>query len=229
MTTWLHLGEREPGYRRVMRDQGDIRVGGKTIPASRTVVAEQVARDGVHICGEEDCGAGWGSHPQIAGADALITSVPNQYLLVRTADCLPVLLRDAQNRAVAAIHSGREGTRLNITGKTVRLLEERFGIAAKDLVAYIGPGICARHYEVDAATWEEFNASLSRQGLAPDPSGFRHLDLRLAVFRQLIAAGLPFFNIEQQFVCTMESSVHHSYRRDGTHDRQMNLIGLEYE
>ncbi len=229
MTSWLHLGGQNPSYRQLMREQGDIRVGGKTIPANRTVIAEQVARDGVHICAEEDCGAGWGGHPQIAGADALITAIPRQYLLVRTADCYPVLLKDAQNRAVAAIHSGREGTRLNITGKTVRLLEERFGIAAKDLLAYIGPGICARHYEVDAATWEEFNTSLSRQGCAPDPSEFRHLDLRLAVFRQLIAAGLPFFNIEQEFVCTLESRAHHSYRRDGTRDRQMNLIGLEDE
>lgn len=229
MKTWLHLGELEPGYREVMRAQGDIRVGEKLIPASRTVIAEQVAGDAVQICSEADGGAGWGEHPQIPGADALITNIPGQYLMIRTADCYPVLLRDTQNRAVAAIHSGREGTRLNIVGQTIRLLQERFGIEAKELTAYIGAGICARHYEVDAAIWESFNASMKAMGCAPDGAEYRHIDLRLAIFRQLVAAGLTFFNIEQQFVCTLESSVHYSYRRDGTRNRQINLIGLEYE
>jgi YfiH family protein len=229
MNTWLHLGEKTPDYRGVMRDQGDIRIGDKVIPASSTVIAEQIAGDGIHICSDQDSGAGWGRHPQIAAADALITNLPGQYLLIRTADCYPVLLTDAQNRAVAAIHSGREGTRLNIAGKAVRALEKHFGIRPAELTAHIGAGICARHYEVDVATWESFNASLKAMGCAADPAGFRHLDLRLAIFRQLIAAGIPFYNIEQQFACTLESAVHHSYRRDGTRNRQMNIIGIEHE
>ncbi len=223
MNTWLHLGEAQPAYRELMRAQTDFRIGAKPIPAGRTVIAEQVAGAGVHICTEADSGAGWGSHPQIAGVDALITAIPRQYLLIRTADCFPVLLRDARHRAVAAVHSGREGTRLNIVGKTIRLLRSEFGIEPAELTAHVGPGICARHYEVDEATWEAFSASV------PDASEHRHPDLRLAIFRQLIAAGLPFFNIEQQFVCTLESRAHHSFRRDGTRDRQINLIGLEYE
>ena len=150
MNTWLHLGEKTPDYRSVMRDQGDIRIGDKVIPASSTVIAEQIAGDGIHICSDQDSGAGWGRHPQIAAADALITNLPGQYLLIRTADCYPVLLTDAQNRAVAAIHSGREGTRLNIAGKAVRALEEHFGIRPAELTAHIGAGICARHYEVVA-------------------------------------------------------------------------------
>lgn len=123
----------------------------------------------------------------------MITSVPGQYLLVRTADCYPVLLQDAQNRAVAAIHSGREGTRLNIVGKTVRVLQDEYGILPAEITAHIGAGICARHYEVDEATWESFNTSLKEMGCAADaaPAGSRHLDLRLAIFRQLIAAGIP--------------------------------------
>ncbi|HOR03524.1 MAG TPA: polyphenol oxidase family protein [Candidatus Syntrophosphaera sp.] len=231
MKTWLHLGEKTPDYRSVMSAQGDIRIGSKIIPKGRTVIAEQIAGDGIHICSEADGGAGWGDHSQIAGVDALITSVPGQYLLVRTADCYPVLLQDAQNRAVAAIHSGREGTRLNIVGKTVRVLQDEYGILPAEITAHIGAGICARHYEVDEATWESFNTSLKEMGCAADaaPAGSRHLDLRLAIFRQLIAAGIPFYNIEQQFVCTLESAVHHSYRRDRTSNRQMNLIGLEYE
>ncbi len=229
MKTWLHFGGKEPDYRGLMRVQGDIRIGDKVVPAANTVIAEQVAGSGIHLCADQDSGAGWGPHPQIAGVDALISNIPGQYLLIRTADCYPVLLADAQNRAVAAIHSGREGTRLNIAGKTVRALEEHFGIRPAELTAHIGAGICAKHYEVDEATWSDFNASLKEMGCAPDPSGFRHLDLRLGIFRQLIAAGIPFYNIEQDFACTLESSRHNSYRQDGTRNRQINLIGLEYD
>lgn len=229
MRTWLHLGALEPDYRGLMRAQADFLIAGKLIPAAQTVIAEQVAGAEIHICSEADGGAGWGEHPQIPGADALITDIPGQYLLIRTADCYPVLLQDAHNRAVAAIHSGREGTRHNIVGKTIGLLRERFGIAANELTAHIGAGICARHYEVDEVTWQEFKQSLNEQGQGSDSAEFRHLDLRLAIFQQLIAAGITFYNIEQQFVCTLESSVHYSYRRDQTRNRQINLIGLEYE
>ena len=42
--------------------------------------------------------------------DALMTNVPGLLLVIRTADCLPVLLVDAENRAVAAVHCGWRGT-----------------------------------------------------------------------------------------------------------------------
>lgn len=229
MKIWWHLGDGNPDYRGIMREQGDFCVGDKRIPAHRVVIAEQVHSAQVHLCSEADSGAGFGSHPQIAGADGLVTAVPGQYLLIRTADCLPVLLADSQNRAVGAVHSGREGTRKNIVGRAVRLLQDKFAIAAQDLLAYIGAGVCRQHYEVDEQTWEEYNRALREQGLFPDLSLYRHPDIRLGVFQQLIAAGIPFRNIEQVCICTYEAYNYHSYRRDGTRNRQINLIGMEYE
>ena len=36
--------------------------------------------------------------------DALVTNRPGILLIIKTADCLPALVVDAQNRAVAAVH-----------------------------------------------------------------------------------------------------------------------------
>jgi len=227
MKTFYHLGGTDPDYRGIMQRHGDFELGSRLIPASRVVIAEQTHSDLVHVCGEDDCGAGFGDHPQIAVADGLVTDIPGQYLLIRTADCYPVLFYDRLNRAVGAVHSGREGTRKNIAGGAVALLGSRYGIEPEDLYAWIGPGICADHYEVSEDIWDRFNQSLLDAGTHAEPYRPFRLDLRLTVFRQLLAAGLPFRNIDQQRVCTLESATHFSYRRDGTRNRQINLIGLE--
>lgn len=225
----FHLGAREPDYRTLMRLQKDFELDGRIIPVSRIVVADQTHSNLVHICSETDCGAGFGNHPQIPVVDGLATNLPNQFLLIRTADCTPILLHDRKGSLVAAIHSGREGTRKNIAGKTVKAIADNFGIYPEDLKAWIGAGICQRHYEVDAATWDAFSASLQDQGIEPDMSLPRHIDIPGCIFQQLTAAGIPSCNIGWEQICTFESPLHFSWRRDATNNRQINLIGLEYE
>lgn len=228
MNTYLYMGSKEPDYRGIMAAQSDFYIGDKLIPAARTVIVEQTHSDLVHICTEGDCGAGFGAHPQIAVADGLITNIPHQYLLIRTADCTPVLFTDVRHRAVGAVHSGREGTRKNIAGKAASLMQSEYGIRASDLIAWIGAGICVNHYEVSPQIEAEFHASLNGMGIASSTTRQRHLDIRLSIFRQLLHAGIPFKNIEQIHDCTWESESYFSFRRDGTKNRQINIVGIEY-
>ena len=51
--------------------------------------------------------------------DALVTHHPDLAVSIRTADCYPILLADAKNRAVAAIHAGWRGTAAGIIQKTL--------------------------------------------------------------------------------------------------------------
>ncbi|MDZ4182138.1 MAG: polyphenol oxidase family protein [Candidatus Cloacimonadaceae bacterium] len=229
MKSWHHLGMDTPDYRGIMHAQKDFYVLDKLIPAANTVVVEQTHSDLIHICGHEDGGAGFGTHAQIAVADGMITNIPGQYLLIRTADCTPVLFLDKQNRAVGAVHSGREGTRKNIAGKAVKLMYQSYGIPPEDIIAYIGAGICTRHYQVNQEIWEAFNASMEALGVTPDLSLERHINIRLCIFQELILAGIPYRNIEQEIICTYESPRHFSYRRDGTRNRQINMVGIEYD
>jgi len=80
--------------------------------------------------------------------DALMTSVPGLLLVIRTADCLPVLLVDEKNRAVAAVHCGWRGTEKRILEKAVRAMGEACGSKPGEMLAALGPCIGAACYEV---------------------------------------------------------------------------------
>lgn len=89
-----------------------------------------------------------GLHP---GADALVTNVRGLVLGIYVADCAAVYLADRSGRAIGLIHSGRAGTALNITGRTIALMQETYGIEPCDLVVHISPCIRPPLYETDFA------------------------------------------------------------------------------
>ncbi|MDD2230223.1 MAG: polyphenol oxidase family protein [Candidatus Cloacimonetes bacterium] len=229
MKLFYHLGKREPDYRSLMKQQADFPLQGRIIPVSRLVIADQTHSNLVHLCSEADCGAGLGSKPQIPIVDGFITNIPNQFLLIRTADCTPIILMDSKRMVVSALHSGREGTRKNIVGNAVRLMQAQYGSNPSDICVFIGAGICHQHYEVSDEIYSEYNHSLLNMGLNPATDLPRHIDIRKGIFQQLIQAGIPFKNIDNIHDCTFESTEYHSFRREGSHNRQINLVGIVYE
>ena len=56
---------------------------------------------------------------ELEGVDALVTDVPGVAISVRTADCIPVLLYDPVNKAIAAVHAGWRGTVQHISCKVI--------------------------------------------------------------------------------------------------------------
>ena len=85
------------------------------------------------------------------GADALVTDRPGLTLGIYVADCAAVYLADQNGRAVGLVHSGRAGTALNITGRTIDLMRTGFGIEPADLVVHLSPCIRPPLYETDFA------------------------------------------------------------------------------
>lgn len=199
---------------------------GTSIPVERLVMAEQVHGDGIHICSATDGGAGFEGKAEISGADALITDIRGQFLMVRTADCCPVFIIDKKYRVVAAIHSGRDGTRKNIVGKAIRLIESKFGIKPQDLILETGPCICSAHYEVSRELYEGYIASLRKQGIEPACQHERKIDLRGDIRSQALQAGILKKQIKQDMACTFEEEALYSFRRDGNKNRQINFIGI---
>ncbi len=213
-------------YRKIMADHADFKVGAMLVPKAKTVIAEQIHSAKVHICSTTDGGAGFDAHPQIMNCDALITDVPNLFLLIRTADCAPILFYDEANRCVGAVHSGREGTRKNIAGAAVSAMQETYGAKPENLAARIGACICKQHYKVNNTVWDHFAASCAEQGIRVPESDRPCLDIQSVIYQQLVTAGLDQCNIKQVSICTYESGSHFSFRRDGTRNRQINVIGI---
>ncbi|HXN48524.1 MAG TPA: peptidoglycan editing factor PgeF [Bryobacteraceae bacterium] len=137
-------------------------------------------------------------------ADCLVTNTAGRYLTIRTADCMPVLLVDESRRAVAAVHAGWRGTAQAIAAAAVQSLGERFGSRPQDLLAAIGPGICASCYEVGPEVASQFGLT-----------GRAKLDLAGINRSQLIAAGLDPSRIFANAPCTScRPGEFHSWRRD---------------
>jgi YfiH family protein len=88
--------------------------------------------------------------------DALMTDVPGLLLIVRTADCLPVLLVDKEHRAVAAVHCGWRGTEKRSLEKAVLGMTRAYGSEPGKLLAALGPCIGASCYEVGPEVRQAF-------------------------------------------------------------------------
>ncbi|MGN6300231.1 MAG: polyphenol oxidase family protein, partial [Angustibacter sp.] len=153
-------------------------------------------------------------------ADGLVTTLPGVVLLVRVADCVPVLLADPQRGVVGVAHAGRPGMAAGVVGAAVAALRD---LGARDLVARLGPSVCPRCYEVPLAMREDVAAGRPEtRSLTWDarPS----IDVAAGVLAQLAERGVA---VRQLPGCTVESDRLYSYRRDGLTGRFAGLAWLE--
>lgn len=95
----------------------------------------------------------------VEGTDALITDTPGLALGVIMADCVPVLLYDAEHHALGLIHAGWPGTTLRLASKTVRAMTNHFGTRPEAIFAAIGPSIGPDEYEVGPDVIEKARAA----------------------------------------------------------------------
>jgi len=188
-------------------------------------------------------------------ADALITREPGVLLAVQTADCVPILLADPKQRAVAAIHSGWRGTLARIAAKALGRMHMEFGTRTEDVIAAIGPGIGRCCYEVGSDVAREFQSQFPEarewfegpfDALAsgendpnwlpwltmrppghPPPAPKVQLDLIAANRAILAAAGVPARQISASDLCTScRTNLFFSYRREHATGRLMAAIGI---
>jgi YfiH family protein len=152
-------------------------------------------------------------------ADALVTSEPDRWIGVKTADCVPILLADPEHHVAAAVHAGWRGTAANIAAAVVARLARDFGSRPEALVAGIGPAIGACCYEVGPEVVCQF-ASIFPEW--DDLSHPKRLNLAEANRRLLVRAGVPANRVDTASLCTACSpDQFHSWRRDRRTDARM--------
>ncbi|MEE8184509.1 MAG: peptidoglycan editing factor PgeF [Acidobacteriota bacterium] len=152
-------------------------------------------------------------------ADAVATDLRRTLLLIRTADCVPILLVDPDHGAIAACHAGWRGISLGIARIGVETLVREFRSAPARILAGIGPAIGECCYQVGEEVRESFhsNGQEPAEGeFLEDRDGRLRLNLRLAVVRQLRQAGVPGDRIQSLGLCTAcHPDWFYSRRRDG--------------
>jgi YfiH family protein len=131
--------------------------------------------------------------------DVLATGSAARTLMLRFADCTPVLLADPRRRVVAAVHAGWRGSAVRAVGAAVEALGEAFGSRPEDIVAGIGPAIGPCCYVVGQDVIDAFG---DRAGLFSRDEAGTKLDLWEANRQALVEAGVPAEQIELAGVCT---------------------------
>lgn len=81
-------------------------------------------------------------------ADAILTNRPEVTLLMRFADCVPILLYDPRQRVVGLAHAGWQGTVKGTALAAIRQMQAQYGSRPEEILAAIGPSIGPDHYEV---------------------------------------------------------------------------------
>jgi len=141
-------------------------------------------------------------------ADGLVTANPGVVLVVRVADCVPVLLADVERAVVGVAHAGRAGLVSGIVPATLARMRD---LGADRVVAWVGPHVCGRCYEVPAQMRDEVEAVVP-EAYAQTSWGTPAVDVGAGVAAQLLRAGIEVIDATR---CTMEDQELYSYRRDG--------------
>lgn len=183
------------------------------LPTDRVVWMNQVHSDRVAVVD------GPRAQP-VDAVDALVTKIPGLALAVVTADCVPVLLADAEAGVVAAAHAGRVGA---ADGVVLRTLEAMVDLGARvaDVSALLGPSVSGPNYEVPEQMAADVEERLpgSRTTTA---RGTPALDLRAGIARQLLAAGVGSVEIDPR--CTVADHTLFSHRRGAPTGRLASLV-----
>lgn len=159
---------------------------------------------------------------ELADADGLYTRTRGIGLVIKTADCQPVMLAREDGRAIAGLHVGWRGNAMNFPGTAVARLCRLFSCRPEDLLAVRGPslGPAASEFVNFAREWPEEFAPWLRPG-------DKTVNLWALTRHQLEEAGLRPERIFSLDMCTRDmADCFFSYRR-GDQGRMANAIWME--
>ena len=168
-------------------------------------------------------------------ADAHWTQEKNVALLIKTADCMPILIHQPESHTIAAVHAGWRGVQNRITPKTFEILSE---INGKNSVnnfsdVFIGPHISQNSFEVQNDVKNfllQQSGPVSNEGFSEalyvkNENGKIFVDLEKIVADQISPFKVRM--IKSTNLDTKTNPDFHSFRRDGPHSgRNLSFICL---
>jgi len=166
---------------------------------------------------------------QVAGApeaDASISDRRGAVCVIMTADCMPVLLADAEGRVVGAAHAGWRGLAAGVLESTVAAMRAS---GAGQVLAWLGPGIGPAAFEVGDDVRDAFeHLGPAAQAAFRSIDGSRgkyHADL--PALARLALARVGVVDVAGGSDCTVSDPARfYSYRRDRVTGRMASLIWI---
>ena len=157
-------------------------------------------------------------------ADAAFARARRTVCAVQTADCLPLLLCDANGSVVAVAHAGWRGLAGGVIEATVRAMD----VPPGQILAWLGPAIGPQAFEVGPEVREVYLAHAPEAAAAfvARENGKWLADLYRLAGQRLNAAGVAC--VFGGGFCTYREAAHfYSFRRDKATGRMAALIWME--
>ena len=147
------IADLTPAHEQVLLEQG--------ISPKLLRRAQQRHGKGVALVGDIGC-----SYP-VEGVDGLFCGgVADCCLGIYVADCAAVWVYDTETGARGLVHSGKQGTELNLVQELLERMYKTLGVRAANCIAVISPCIRPPHYEVDIPT--TIKSQLEHAGILPE-------------------------------------------------------------
>jgi YfiH family protein len=167
-------------------------------------------------------------------ADASVSNIPNEVLVVLAADCMPVLLTSKRGDVIGAAHAGWRGLSGGILENTIQAMCTLSpGLQTQDISAWMGPAIGPTAFEVGEDVLQAFSsqgrATLSKAFIPiPGQKGKYLANLYLLAHDRMNSMGIK--HIDGGDFCTFtDRERFFSYRRDKTTGRFASLIWISSE
>lgn len=155
-------------------------------------------------------------------ADGMMTAAIGLGLMIKTADCQPVLLAHNSGSFIMALHVGWRGNRANFPGRAVEEFSRHYNISPADILAVRGPSLGPARAEF-VNFKREWGAEFKRWY----DTETRCMDLWDLTRSQLRGAGIPNTAIYGIDICTASNPRYFfSYRREHHTGRQASLVWM---
>jgi len=152
----------------------------------------------------------------VARADGIITNRPDVPLVMRYADCVPLLVYDPEAQAIGLGHAGWRGTVQGMATNMVRAMQQAYGSDPGNLQVVIGPSISPERYQVGEEVVEAARDYYGEDAdiIHRDPrDGTAYLDLWAANTLDFQKAGVE--DVEVMGICTYQNTDDfHSHRAE---------------
>ncbi len=168
--------------------------------------------------------------PESLHVDGVFSKERSNVCAVLTADCLPVLFASKAGDEVAAVHCGWRG----LAGGMISNALKKFSCDSSQIMAYLGPSISQKHFEVGEDVLSSFQEAQSQRNYScavekcflkrRDREGKYFADLYGLARSELTGAGVV--EIYGGEFCTYSDRRFYSYRRDKKTGRFASLIWL---
>ena len=195
------------------------------IDKKQTVGMEQVHGDKISFVSEKNLGI------VIPDADGLVSSKSGVFLMVKSADCVPVLFFDKNKKIFGIVHAGWKGAYKEIVKIMVSEMVAK-GSIPLDIIVGIGPSIRVCCYNINKEREDMFKNKFTKwqEKILEKRSNQIFLDSQALIKLQLKECGILNANIKDCMICTKDNLDFYSYRRaknKDSFDRFAGLIGLK--